>query len=67
MASTPPSLSGIDLAEAGELAAQALYHGQALVARSESTRAMLLSAARSESDHLAWCVIDAVAQMDLSA
>ena len=25
---------------AGELAAQALYHGQALVARSESTRAM---------------------------
>jgi 3-demethoxyubiquinol 3-hydroxylase len=40
---------------AGELAAQALYHGQALVARSQSTRAMLLSAARSESDHLAWC------------
>jgi ubiquinone biosynthesis monooxygenase Coq7 len=40
---------------AGELAAQALYHGQALVARSASTRAMLLSAARSESDHLAWC------------
>src|SRR5579863_5985047 len=40
---------------AGELAAQALYHGQALVARSEGTRAMLLSAARSESDHLAWC------------
>jgi ubiquinone biosynthesis monooxygenase Coq7 len=40
---------------AGELAAQALYHGQALVARSETTRAMLLSAARSESDHLAWC------------
>jgi 3-demethoxyubiquinol 3-hydroxylase len=40
---------------AGELAAQALYHGQALVARSEATRRMLLSAARSESDHLAWC------------
>ena len=40
---------------AGELAAQALYHGQALVARSESTRAMLLATARSESDHLAWC------------
>src|ERR1700684_1248795 len=40
---------------AGELAAQALYHGQALVARSASTRAMLLSAARSETDHLAWC------------
>jgi len=40
---------------AGELAAQALYHGQALIARSETTRAMLLGAARSESDHLAWC------------
>jgi ubiquinone biosynthesis monooxygenase Coq7 len=40
---------------AGELAAQALYHGQALVARSDSTRAMLMEAARSESDHLAWC------------
>jgi ubiquinone biosynthesis monooxygenase Coq7 len=39
----------------GELAAQALYHGQALVARSEATRAMLLEAARSEADHLAWC------------
>jgi len=40
---------------AGELAAQALYHGQALVARSETTRTMLMEAARSESDHLAWC------------
>jgi ubiquinone biosynthesis monooxygenase Coq7 len=40
---------------AGELAAQALYHGQALVARSEATRDMLMAAARSESDHLAWC------------
>src|SRR6516165_1899511 len=40
---------------AGELAAQALYHGQAAVARSAATREMLLAAARSESDHLAWC------------
>ncbi len=39
----------------GEIAAQALYHGQALVARSESTRALLLEAAREETDHLAWC------------
>ncbi len=39
----------------GELAAQALYHGQALMARSDSTRALLLEAARGESDHLAWC------------
>jgi len=40
---------------AGEIAAQALYHGQALVARSQATRELLLKAAREESDHLAWC------------
>lgn len=40
---------------AGEIAAQALYHGQAIVARSEATRKMLLDAAREETDHLAWC------------
>jgi ubiquinone biosynthesis monooxygenase Coq7 len=39
----------------GEVAAQALYHGQAFVARSENTREMLLKAARDETDHLAWC------------
>ncbi|HEV2229747.1 MAG TPA: 2-polyprenyl-3-methyl-6-methoxy-1,4-benzoquinone monooxygenase [Steroidobacteraceae bacterium] len=39
----------------GELAAQALYHGQALVARSATTRALLMEAARGEADHLAWC------------
>ena len=40
---------------AGEIAAQALYHGQSMVARSEVTRRMLLDAAREETDHLAWC------------
>jgi ubiquinone biosynthesis monooxygenase Coq7 len=40
---------------AGEIAAQALYHGQALAARTVTTRALLLEAAREESDHLAWC------------
>jgi 3-demethoxyubiquinol 3-hydroxylase len=40
---------------AGELAAQALYHGQAFAARSPATREMLLAAASCESDHLAWC------------
>ncbi|MGH8270132.1 MAG: 2-polyprenyl-3-methyl-6-methoxy-1,4-benzoquinone monooxygenase [Steroidobacteraceae bacterium] len=40
---------------AGEIAAQALYHGQAMVARSGATRKMLLDAAREETDHLAWC------------
>jgi ubiquinone biosynthesis monooxygenase Coq7 len=40
---------------AGEIAAQALYHGQALAARDAATREMLLRAAREEADHLAWC------------
>lgn len=40
---------------AGEVAAQALYHGQALTARSDAVRAQLDSAAREEQDHLAWC------------
>jgi ubiquinone biosynthesis monooxygenase Coq7 len=39
----------------GEIAAQALYHGQALAARSGGTRELLLQAAREETDHLAWC------------
>src|SRR5215475_13703084 len=34
---------------AGEIAAQALYHGQAFAARSEPTRQLLLTAAREES------------------
>lgn len=40
---------------AGEIAAQALYHGQALTARDPTTREALLRAARDETDHLAWC------------
>jgi 3-demethoxyubiquinol 3-hydroxylase len=40
---------------AGEIAAQALYHGQAVAARSDATRKLLLDAAREEADHLAWC------------
>jgi ubiquinone biosynthesis monooxygenase Coq7 len=40
---------------AGEIAAQALYRGQALVARNESLRAGLLRAADAERDHLRWC------------
>jgi 3-demethoxyubiquinol 3-hydroxylase len=41
----------------GEIAAQALYHGQALAARTSATRDLLLRAAREESDHLAWCQV----------
>ncbi len=40
---------------AGEIAAQALYHGQAFAAQNAATRDMLLRAAREEADHLAWC------------
>ena len=40
---------------AGEVAAQALYHGQALLARSGATREFMLRAAAEEGDHLAWC------------
>jgi ubiquinone biosynthesis monooxygenase Coq7 len=40
---------------AGEIAAQALYHGQALTARNQRVRTQLLAAAREETDHLAWC------------
>ena len=40
---------------AGEIAAQALYNGQSLVARSDATRELLANAAREERDHLGWC------------
>ncbi len=39
----------------GEVCAQALYSGQAAVARHADTRAQLLEAAAEETDHLAWC------------
>jgi ubiquinone biosynthesis monooxygenase Coq7 len=39
----------------GEVCAQALYSGQAVVARLAHTRAQLLEAAAEETDHLAWC------------
>lgn len=40
---------------AGEIAAQGLYHGQALVARDPAIRDLLERAGREETDHLAWC------------
>jgi ubiquinone biosynthesis monooxygenase Coq7 len=39
----------------GEVCAQALYDGQAALARDPSTRAHLETAATEETDHLAWC------------
>lgn len=40
---------------AGEVAAQALYHGQALTARLPRVREKMERAAQEENDHLAWC------------
>jgi ubiquinone biosynthesis monooxygenase Coq7 len=40
---------------AGEVAAQALYQGQALTARDPRVREAMAQAAREEGDHLAWC------------
>jgi len=47
----------------GEICAQALYSGQAAVARNEKTRADLLAAAAEETDHLAWCA-DRLRELD---
>ncbi len=40
---------------AGEVCAQALYVGQAALARDDTNREALLQAAREEGDHLSWC------------
>ena len=40
---------------AGEICAQALYSGQALVARDPEVRRALQAAGAEERDHLAWC------------
>jgi 3-demethoxyubiquinol 3-hydroxylase len=40
---------------AGEVAAQALYQGQALTARNPEIAAAMQKAASEETDHLAWC------------
>ena len=40
---------------AGEVCAQALYLGQAAVARDAALETQLLAAAAEEQDHLAWC------------
>jgi ubiquinone biosynthesis monooxygenase Coq7 len=47
----------------GEVCAQALYVGQAAVARDEGTRSQLLAAAQEETDHLAWCA-DRLRELD---
>lgn len=61
---TAEQLSGVERVQAarlmrvnhaGEVAAQALYHGQALRARQPAIAAALQRAAAEEMDHLAWC------------
>ena len=47
----------------GEVCAQALYIGQAAVARDPATRQHLLEAAQEETDHLAWCA-DRLRELD---
>ena len=47
----------------GEVCAQALYVGQAAVARDDRTRDQLLAAAQEETDHLAWCA-DRLRELD---
>jgi 3-demethoxyubiquinol 3-hydroxylase len=47
----------------GEVCAQALYVGQASVARDPQTRTQLLEAAQEETDHLAWCA-DRLRELD---
>ncbi len=40
---------------AGEICAQALYHGQAMVTRCAAIEQKMQTAALEEGDHLAWC------------
>jgi 3-demethoxyubiquinol 3-hydroxylase len=40
---------------AGEICAQALYHGQAIVSRNSSIQEKMRQAAIEEGDHLSWC------------
>ena len=40
---------------AGEVAAQALYRGQSIMARDDNLKSQLSEAAEEENDHLRWC------------
>lgn len=50
-----PSLKLMRINHCGEICAQALYHGQALVARDKDLENKLLEAATEEQQHLEWC------------
>ncbi|MGH8279636.1 MAG: 2-polyprenyl-3-methyl-6-methoxy-1,4-benzoquinone monooxygenase [Gammaproteobacteria bacterium] len=51
---------------AGEVAAQALYRGQALTAHAAAARASMAQSAAEEVDHLAWCR-ERLTELDASA
>jgi 3-demethoxyubiquinol 3-hydroxylase len=55
-ADTDESVRLMRVNHAGEVAAQALYHGQCIGARDPATRRHLEGAADEEADHLAWCI-----------
>ncbi len=54
-AETRQSLRLMRVNHCGEVAAQALYQGQALTARLETVRERMEQAALEENDHLEWC------------
>lgn len=54
-ASKTESMRLMRVNHAGEVAAQALYQGQALTARLETVRGRMEHAAEEENDHLDWC------------
>lgn len=49
------SISMMRINHSGEICAQALYHGQALMARSTHQYQSLMHAAAEENSHLSWC------------
>jgi len=49
------SISLMRVNHSGEVAAQALYQGQALTARNTSTKEQMQRSAQEEFDHLDWC------------
>lgn len=49
------SIAMLRVNHSGEVCAQALYQGQALLAKSTHLRTKLLDAAAEENDHLHWC------------
>ena len=57
LTATESELSGnlMRVNHAGEIAAQGLYLGQALTARSENLYRHFISASEEEKNHLAWC------------